>query len=263
MKKYILTILFLFLFLAFGGCAPKKVTAPFKGYVLPPEDVLKNVSRTDNLRDTLKAIAHIAVDTPEGKYSMKVALIVKRPSFLRVEAMPIIGPSDLFLSISENSLKVFLPKEGKFYIGHATRKNLAMFFPINLKAEDIISILVGTPPYIKEQNITLRGQVEGELYRINVMTQGKKIQSLWVNPDGNLVKIEVLDNEGEISYTARLKDHHQICGTSIPGKVIIITGKPSKLNARIRYSDTQLTQNVNPAIFDLDIPPGIEPIFID
>ncbi|HUU40679.1 MAG TPA: hypothetical protein VMW42_07055, partial [Desulfatiglandales bacterium] len=64
MKKYILTILFLFLFLVFGGCAPKKVTAPFKGHILPPEDVLKNISRTDNLRDTLQAIAHIAVDTP-------------------------------------------------------------------------------------------------------------------------------------------------------------------------------------------------------
>lgn len=263
MKKYILTILFLFLFIAFGGCTPKKVTAPFKGHILPPEDVLKNISRTDNLRNTLKAIAHIAVDTPKGKHSMKVALIAKRPSFLRVEAMPIIGPPDLFLSISKNYLKVFLPKEGKFYVGHATRKNLAMFFPTNLRAEDIISILVGTPPHIKEQNTTLRGQVEGELYRIDVMTQGKKIQSLWVNPNRNLVRIEVLDNEGKISYMVRLEDHHKIRGASIPGKIIIITGKPRKLNTRIRYSDTQITQYVNPAIFDLDIPPGIEPIFID
>ena len=84
-----------------------------------------------------------------------------------------------------------------------------------------------------------------------------------MNPDGNLVRIEVLDNEGKISYTARLEDHNQICGADIPGKVIIMTGKPGKLNARIRYSDTQLTQNVNPSIFDLDIPPGIELIFID
>ena len=36
-----------------------------------------------------------------------------------------------------------------------------------------------------------------------------------------------------------------------------------KLFPDTEYSDTQLTQNVNPAIFDLDIPPGIEPIFID
>ncbi len=263
MKKYIFTIAFLFLFLAFGGCTHKNVTTPFKGYILPPEDVLKNISRTDSLKNTLKAIAHITVDTPQGKHSMKVALIVKRPSFLRVEAMPLIGPSDLFLSISENSLKVFLPKEGKFYVGHATRKNLAMFFPINLKTEDIISTLAGTPPYIKEQNITLQGQVEGKLYRIDVIAQGEKIQSLWVNPDGNLVKFEVLDNEGKISYTARFKDHHQICGSSMPGKVTIVTEKPCKLNARIRYSDTQLTQDVNPAVFDLDIPPGVEPIFID
>ena len=263
MKKYTLTILFLSLLLTFSGCAPKKVTVPFKGYTLPPEDVLAKISRTDNLRNTLKAIAHIAVNTPKGKHSMKVALVVKRPSFFRVEAIPIIGPSNLFLSISGDSLKVFLPKEGKFYVGHATRKNLAMFFPINLKVEDIVSILIGTPPHVKRQNITIRGQAEGKFYRIDVMSQGKNVQSLWVNPDYNLVRIEALDNNGRILYTVRLKDHHQIGGMSIPGKVTIITGKTCKSRARIRYSDTQFSEDVDTTLFDLDIPPGIKPIFID
>ncbi len=265
MKKYILTVLCLSLFLIFSGCAPKKVAVPFKGYALSPADVLKKISRTDSQKDTLKALANISVNTPKGRHSMKVALIVKKPSFLRVEAIPIIGPSSFFLSVSGNSLKVFLPKKGEFYIGQATRKNLTTFFPINLKVEDIVSILVGTPPRVKGQNMTLQGCIEGELYRIDVISKDKKVQSLWVDRCDNLVRIEALGDDGRILYRARLKDHNRISGISIPGKVMIMTGKTDRSSAHIRYLDVQLSQDqdMDANLFDLDIPAGIKPTFID
>ena len=265
MKKYILTVLFLSLFLIFSGCAPKKITVPFKGYVLPPEDILKKISRTDNQKDTLKALANISVNTPKGRHSMKVALVVKRPSFLRVEAIPIIGPSNFFLSVSGNSLKVFLPKKGEFYIGEATRKNITTFFPINLKVEDIVSILVGTPPRVKGQNMALQGYTEGKLYRIDVISQDKKVQSLWVDPYDNLVRVEALGDDGRILYRARLKDHSRIDGMSIPGKVMIMTGENDSSSAHIRYLDVQYSQDLDmdANLFDLDIPAGIKPTFID
>jgi len=263
MKKYILIALFLSLLFAFPGCAPRKVTVPFKWHTLPPEDVLKKISRTDNPGDTLKALVHIAVNTPRGRHSMKVALVAKRPSFVRAEVIPVIGPSNLFLSVSGNSLKAFLPQKGEFYIGQATRKNLAMFFPINLKVKDIVSILIGTPPHVKGKDITLQGYVEEKLYRIDVISQDKKVQSLWVDPHDNLVGIEVLNDDGRILYTVRLEDHSQIDGMSVPGKVMIMTGETHKLSALIRYSHTQLSQDVDATLFDLDIPPGIKPIYLD
>ena len=263
MKRYILIIPFLIFLITFPGCAPRKATVPFKGYTLPPEDILKKISRTDNLGDILKALVHITVNTPRGKHSMKVALIAKMPSFLRAEVIPVIGTSNLFLSASGDSLKVFLPQKGEFYIGQATRKNLTMFFPINLKVEDIVSILVGTPPLVKRKNITLQGYLEDKLYRINVISQNKKVQSLWVDPYDNLVRIEVLDDDGRILYMVRLEDHSRIGGRSVPGKVMITIGETHKLSALIRYSHTQLSQDVDTTLFDLDIPPGIKPIYLD
>ena len=259
MKRYLLTVLFLSLFLAFPGCAPRRVTVPFKY----PEDVLKNISRTDNLKNTLKAFARIVVNTSKGRYAMKVAMVVKRPSFLRVEAIPVIGPTNFFLSVSGNSLKVFLPKKEEFYIGQATRENLAMFFPLNLKVEDIVSMLFGTPPHVKGENITLLGSIEGELYRIDVISQDKKVQSLWVNFHDNLVRIETLDDDGRILYSARFENHCQIGGISFPGKVIITTGETHKLSANISYSNIHFSQDADGDLFDLNIPAGIKPIFIN
>lgn len=266
MKKYILTILFLSLLLAFPGCAPRKVIVPFKGYALPPEDVLKNISRTDNQKETLKAIARITTNTSKGRHSIKIAIVARRPSFFRAEAIPTIGPSGFFLSVSGDFLRAFLPKKREFYIGQATMKNLARFFPIdlNLKVEDMVSILTGTPPHIKGENITLQGYAEGKLYRINIISGGKKVQSLWVDPSHNsLIRIEASDNDGSILYRAQLEDHSRIDGMSIPGRVIIMAGKTGKSSVSIRYSDIQLSQDVDTALFNLDIPAGIKLIYIE
>lgn len=266
MKRYILTALFLSIFLTFPGCAPKKVTVPFKGYSLPPEDVLKKISRTDNPKDTLKAIARITTNTSKGRHSIKIAVVARRPSFFRAEAMPVIGTSGFFLSVSGDSLRAFLPAKGEFYIGQATMKNIARVFPIdlNLKVEDMVSILTGTPPRVKGENITLQGYAEGELYRIDIISGSKKVQSLWVDPShDSLVRIETSDNDGSILYRARLEDHSRIDGMSFPGRVIIMAGKTGKSSVSIRYSDVHLSQDVDTALFDLDIPAGIKLIYID
>ena len=260
--KIVLLIFFLF---AFIGCIPRKAVVSFEECVAAPEDVINRVSGADDPKKTLKAVARIAVNTPGKRYSIKVALLTKRPSFFKVTSIPVIGPPNFFLSVMGDSLKVFLPKKREFYIGSSTGKNIAIFFPINLKAEDIVSILFGIPPPVKGENITLRGDVEEGLYRIDVISQDKKAQSLWVDTStGNLTRMEVFNDEGGILYRARLEDYRQVGEIRVPGRITITGNEADSSSVRIRYSDIQLSQNDgDTATFDLDIPPGIKPMSIE
>ena len=57
-------------------------------------------------------------------------------------------------SANEKSLKVFLPGEGKFYVGKATKENLFTFFKVLISPGDMVFILAGLPPQIMEGNLS-------------------------------------------------------------------------------------------------------------
>ena len=126
-KKNVIFPFFLFLIVAFHGCSAK--TAPaindqgMATQAIRPAAVLDKIAFPGNR--IIKAIANIEVNNFSGRYSTKAALLIRKwPSSLRIEAIPIIGPVNFFLSIHKDVLKTFIPQKGIFYIGKATTENL-------------------------------------------------------------------------------------------------------------------------------------------
>ncbi len=264
MKKLICIILFLSVQVVLFSCAPKKPTALPTETIPPPENILRKITRAGTIDKVVTATAKISINTPEGKYSRTVAVVARRPSFLRIEAIPIFGTPDFFLSVNKRILKVFLPKEGNFYIGYASRKNLFSFFHTYLDADEIVSILTGTPPAIGSDNYILKGSLEGKLYRIDILSEDKRIQSLWIDPKHLVMtRIEVLNEDGGAGYSASFEDYHSVENTSFPKKVTITIEKPEKIYTSIRYSNIQISSKQEKGLFDLFIPAGITPVFIE
>lgn len=242
-----------------SGCISGKIPEFTKGAVAFPENVLGKIAMPAS-GDIIRATANISLNSSEGRYSRKIALLLKTPSYLRVETMPVFGPADFFLSASEESLKVFLPGEGKFYVGKATRENLFLFFKVFLSPGDMVSILAGLPPQIIEGN--LLEYVEGRLYRIDIKC-GKRTRSLWVNPDDyTLTKIESID-DGRVVYRATFKDHIIVNKILYPKRISIEVKEPERVSIDVRYLDLDILSDGNTAVFNLQTPSGITPVFID
>lgn len=257
---FVLIISFLF---AFSGCLPGKVPISVANFS-SPEDALEKATSKAHLKGTLKAIARMEIITTRGRYPARVAVILQKPSFLRVETIPLIGSPDFFLSVKGNVLKVFLPQKGEFYIGETTAKNLSSFFPISLPVEEILSIMTGTYSVIDERDQTLKGIPEGKLYRIEVTSQNKKNRSLWIDPADNcLVRVDTFADQGNILYSVRFEDFVRVENVIIPQKVTVATGKADKPGITIEYSDLQLSAETNPEVFDLPLPPGVKPIMMN
>src|SRR5512136_1786945 len=106
MQKRLLSIfLVLSFFLIFPACAIKKTLnvgeGSFEG-VSSPLAVLEKIDSNTHSLHGIKAIARIEVNAPAGRYPLKVALALWRPSSLRLESIPLIGPADFFLTVHEN-----------------------------------------------------------------------------------------------------------------------------------------------------------------
>ncbi|TFG93851.1 MAG: hypothetical protein E4H15_00175 [Syntrophobacterales bacterium] len=255
-KDIIVTCLAL---LVFSGCVSGKMPEVTKRPAVPPQDILGKIAMPDG-GDTIRATVRISLSSPEGDYSRKMALLLRMPSSLRIETIPLFGPADFFLSANEETLKVFFPGEGKFYVGAATRENLFLFFKVFLSPADMVPLLAGLPPRITGEHLS--GHMEGMLYRIDIKS-GKGRRSLWVDPDDHiLTKIEDID-DGRTLWRATFTDHIVVSGTPYPRRVHIEVREPGRVSIDIRYLDLDISSAGDTAIFDLRIPSGITPIPID
>ena len=268
-RKYCLISLGLWLFSGIFGCtSPLSSTLKDHGtlvYSGSPEAVLRKIANRQE--DIITAMANIEVNHASERYSTKVAILLKKPSSLRVEAIPVIGPVPFFLTIQGDVLKAFLPSKGLFYIGKATPENITNiinFFPAGLTTEDAVSIMLGTYPGMNENKLFLKGFEEGRLYRIDMMNGDRKVQSVWVDlSDDHLVKVQVFKKGDGISYTARFEEFDKPGPSTIPLKITIASEEHDHQTVIIRYSGIQPATDVEETAFDLQKPPGIVPIHLD
>lgn len=267
-------LLLIFSLLSFSlissGCMLNKtltVSDVSKNGLPSPSSIMERFDRNDRFNGTLKSIAHIEVNTPTGRYPLKAALMVKRPSSLRLETIPFIGPPDLLLAVCDDILKVFLPQKGEFYVGKATTKNLGYFFPFStagLQIDGMISLLFGTYPKLEGTSITLVGFSEDSLYRIDILSESRKIQSLWLDTDKyNLVRVDLFSTDNSRLLSARFAGHIRKANATIPQEILVVTGENDTQKIIIKYSDIQMDPGVDTEQFKLQPPPGITSIYID
>lgn len=266
MKNLNLIILALFCTLSIMGCATRKIPEVSKRLPLPSEEIQKILSRfaVESRGNTLKAIANISVDYPNGKYTKNVAILVKKPSSLRVESIPVFGPSDFFMTAEEKFFKVFLPGECKFYIGNTTRKNLSRFFPIPVPLNETVSILTGTPPIKINDKLRLTGYREGGQNRIDATFEDMPVQSLWLDQaNDNLIRVEVFGKDGNTLYTASFNNFTSLGMVTYPQSLKIAVRGMKKIDISIKYLDLKISTGDDQSPFNLAVPPGITPIFLN
>lgn len=271
MPKRLSSLFFILsLFFIFPGCALQKTSTVnhMSKYSFPhPREILEKIDRDHQNKDALKAIAHIQVNTFRGKYPLKAAVMIKRPSSLRLELLPLIGPPELILSVHENVLKVFLPQKGEFYIGQASGKNMGKFFPFptdGLTIEDITSIMLGSHPIIKEKSLVYRGSHDEGFYRVDIFSEKGKIQSLLIDHENNkLTRVNLFDNENSQRYGVRFYGQIVTEKLTIPEKITFASGNDENPYIIISYSDAQKTAETDLASFNLQPPPNAKIIYMD
>lgn len=227
-----------------------------------PEAALKHIAERIPDDVALQAMASIQMTTRGGRYPMKLALLLKKPASLRMEAIPLFGPPAFFLSAHDQTLKVFLTETRAFYIGRATLDNVTRFLPLRMDPEDMIAVLMGTGPPPCKQNTFLQGRTEGEHYRIDTGVRLKR-QSLWLRvKDGFLERLEVYQDQG-VSYRARFEEPLRVEGSLLPQKTTIVFEGEEGATLTIRFADIRFLKQPDPAIFNLTAPPGIKPVYLD
>jgi len=251
--------------LSIAGCSLTPVVAPAPQSLNSPQARWQQLTAVEGNPTALKALARIDLTTRSGRYPLKVAILLQYPNRIRLESLPLFGPPDFYLSVENGDLKVFLPQEGKYYIGTASQTQLASFLPFissSFQLSDMLALLRGAVPLIRDQGITLKGFQESKEYRLEVYQGEQKIQVFWLTPESNhLIRAKLWDKNGDLRYTAQFDEHGGFKeAADFPTKLTVTTGNPNPATLTLRYTDLQLMPEIPSSSFSLEIPAGIEPL---
>lgn len=240
--------------LVLSGCAGR-LPPPLPG--MPPEAAMAAASSFPDIQ-AVTATSRIEIIHQGSRYPLKAALMVKRPDFLRVESIPVMGPPDFYLSVGGGELRVFLPQENAFYTGQASAWNISRFLPVSLPASDMVALLLGTPPKDEQPLQAPEIVLDEGLYRVDRYRWGRKIRSLWIDPaGGRLTRVRSFAADETVVYTADLRDYTRLGEGFLPKLVTIRAegkGVMTIRNADLRQID------FDPAAFPLPLPEGMAPI---
>jgi hypothetical protein len=239
-----------------SGCVRQIVIYPD----FPSEKILAAISNTVAEDDILSAIAQIDLVTLHGYHSAKAAVVIKKPSYLRLELLPVIGTPDFFLTASPEKMSIFIPSKREFYRGLPTVANLAKFLPWQFNIEDIVMIFSGTYPPLKEKVIAYQSYQENNFLSIEMKAPSGCSQIIWVGENNRLRKLVRNDEYGKEIYNVKY-DHYEP-QSSIAGE-ITISMADGITSISIKYSDLKIEKATDLSIFDLPILANVKVIMLD
>ena len=249
--------------LLLSGCTGLR-PSPAQTRYASPEAALRSLAASAAPADqTFTATARIEIRHRGERYPLKIAVMMKRPAFLRVESIPLLGPPDFFLSVANDELRVYLPGKNVFYTGRSVPQNISRFFPLFMPASEMVSLLLGAAPDNREESTALHGEQEERYYRIDEYVADHRTRSLWIDPSVNrIVRIRKFTGGETVAYEAAFAEHILV-GEGfgfIPQQLTITEDGMATLN--LRYSDLRPI-TADPESFPLPLPEGITPILLD
>ncbi|MFZ3253897.1 MAG: hypothetical protein WA133_06420 [Syntrophales bacterium] len=252
----------LLLLFLFASCAPTTIARPpvTAGLVAAAAARWARLSELSNSHETLQTIADLDLQTTGPRYHFKAALLLKRPALMRIESIPLIGPPNFLLSLTKESLKVFLPGEKFFYLGQPVRENLAFFLPIGgLAPADIVAILRGLPPPLADQQFDIREISTESSSGLEIFSKGLKVQTLWFTKDGEHLSFMEIHPPGGGVINVNYGAYRKTGNNWLPEKVTL-ADPDKKARITVRYHDISWNENGEEASFDLPIPAGVSPL---
>ncbi len=244
-----------------SGCAvPRKSDYPVA--YPSPAAALKACEKTLPF-GVVTATARIEITVNKERYPLKAAVMIKNPSSLRIESIPLFGLPDLIMTINETEMRIFMPVRGCFCTGAATAENIEKFFHVKMGGPDLVSLLLGAVPgsgRMDEKNYTLTGRQEENNYRVDRKNGEGTLLSIWIDPSIHRIVRISLSTNGKNIYDA-LFENLLTANELLMPQHITLTRQPAT-ELKIKYSELRQIPDAE-ASFDLPVPEGITPTLLD
>lgn len=231
--------------------------APPPVAVASPEELLSRLQSRHRNIQSFQAKGRITVLAPQQNYSGTALLKGILPATLRVDVLDFFGRTILVFATDGSQVQVFSPREGKFFHGPATPRNLAAFIPPAVTLSQAVRLLAGALPL--SPGVADRSEYDpgkGQYLMEWRGDRGTMQEKLWVAAQGLAPVEEVWYGQApEPRFTAQFSDFGALV-PEFPEKLTLKTTTP-KIELRLVYTELRLNPPLNAADLVLQPPPGV------
>lgn len=243
--------------LAFSGCAI--VTPPETKLPTPQFEAAKLIESLAQRREqfrSVRALAQVNYNGPDGKHGFQEAVIVERPDRLRLETLTFMG-AILIVTANNKEIVGYHPREGVFVRGDRTKDNLRRYTQIPLELEEITMLLVGLPPVDSKTTPTQEGNslifsFNGRKHDVLSFESQQPVPTKW----------ERFNAEGKVELSAQFADYISTPAGLFPTGVNFEANLQKK-KVQIRYEQPEINPKISADLFSQQKPANAQEVPIE
>lgn len=230
---------------------------------LSPSPTLQGSKPVPDSKWTLTLFADLEIRNNKEYTVVKVAMAMQKPSCLRVETLPPIGPPFMYLTLQGDVFHVYLPQKKEFLRGNLSSKRLYDYLPLPeaIPLDNLAALLMGSPfpEFFQSGNgdVTLPA---GESFPYRQESLTGYIYSIWLNRDSLPGKLVIEAKMGNPIGVIHWKDYQKVGLFAVPHLIQISSGA---WDLTAHYRDVRLTTEIHSNLFLLEIPNGLTPTYLE
>jgi hypothetical protein len=244
--------------LGLAGCAS---LAPAPGPAPASDDagalrLLEALRGEARVRRALRGVARMAVDNERGPLRASYALVVERPSRLRVEVRGLFGETLGVLVTDGGAYDWFRAEDGTRESGPVYDGLLFDVAGVPLTPRETVELLLGVP--VPEPGLVLRGSArlpDGAVVAELSDGAGSSGQRFEFDPDGRLRRVETHAGESGVVWDARFDAYSEVRGSAFAHE-LALAFPAFETSARVRMLEVELNPELTPDVFVLKVPGG-------
>ena len=221
-----------------------------------PDTVRSRLLQEEAATRTVRGLARLAFEGPQGSGSASQVVVVALPDRARVEALTPLGTTALVATFRADELRVHSPLRHEYWTGRATRETLGRLLKVPVPPELLLRLLAGLPPLpLRAQDPRLTVAPDGAAVRVESV-DGDYWQRLWTEADDPEVARGEVGRASEVLFTFAFADRRPTDGRSFPFE-IRVEDPATRSRLHVQYERVQLNLPADPDLFEL--PPPTDP----
>jgi Domain of unknown function (DUF4292) len=233
--------------LGLGGCATVPPPTPKPPPVWQSGQLIESITERAKQFRSVRALARVDYNGPEGKHGFQEVVIVQRPNQLRLETLSILGAILIFTANSREIIG-YHPREGVFARGDRTKENLQRYTQISLDLEEVTKLLLGLPPVelssaSKQDGNALIFSRNGSKRDTVAFESQRPVPTRW----------ERFNGDGKVELSATFGDYISTPAGLFPSK-IRFEAHPQKTKIEISYEKPELNAALPADLFSQQKP---------
>ena len=254
MKRFNVNSAVLIFFLIFTSCAgpserPRDLRGTFSRQL---RHELVEALRVRNQRiRSLRGLATVRYGSKFFGAHGEAAVVIRRPSEIRIDALSEFGLNDSQLVASQGDLVIFWETDNRYFRGLASREHFARYLNVSLDPESVIRLMTGVVPVEAEEDYFLQTRKKGAEFFL----KGRIGEVALEQRDSSYVPVRytAYDVDGTRDYLVSYEDYREEGGTWFPNRLAARFWDPH-LRVEILYHGVEINPAIDKKTFELKIP---------